>query len=77
MTMNPCREVGPEVRVKQLMLVLFVVMALAGCKDRVIWNDNGKVDEATKDREVWDSKGKIETGERKIWTDKNGKDVIK
>lgn len=62
---------------KQLMLVLFVVTALAGCKDRVIWDDKGKVDEATKDREVWDSGGKMETGERKIWTDKDGKDVVK
>ena len=62
---------------KQLMLVVFVAAALAGCKDRVIWNDNGKVDEATEDREVWDSKGKMGTGERKIWTDEEGKDVIK
>jgi len=54
-----------------------VVAALAGCKDRVMWNDNGKVEEATTDREVWDSQGKMETGERKIWTDKDGNDVIK
>jgi hypothetical protein len=63
--------------VKQLMLVLFVTAALVGCKDRVIWNDNGKVEEATKDREVWDSGGKTETGERKIWTDKDGDDIVK
>lgn len=62
---------------KQLMLVLFVAAALAGCKDRVIWNDEGKVKEATTDREVWDSEGKMPTGERKIWTDKDGEDVVK
>jgi hypothetical protein len=70
-------KIGSEVSVKQLMLVLFMVAALAGCKDRVIWNDNGKVEEATTDREVWDSEGKMEAGERKIWTDKDGNDVIK
>lgn len=62
---------------KRLMLVLFVIAALAGCKDRVIWDDKGKVDEATEDREVWDSKGKMDSGERKIWTDKDGEDVVK
>lgn len=62
---------------KQLMFVVFVVVALAGCKDRVIWNDNGKVKEATTDREVWNSEGTMETGERKIWTDKDGNDIVK
>ncbi|NMT65415.1 hypothetical protein [Marinobacter orientalis] len=62
---------------KQLMLVVFLVAALAGCKDRVIWDDGGKVKEATTDREVWNSEGKMGTGERKIWTDKDGDDVVK
>ena len=62
---------------KKAVLVLFAVMALAGCKDRVIWNDNGKVEEATSDREVWDSNGKMESGERKIWVNKDGQEVVK
>lgn len=62
---------------KKVVLVLFAVMALAGCKDRVIWNDNGKVEEATSDREVWDSNGKMESGERKIWVNKDGQEVVK
>ncbi|PHQ23759.1 hypothetical protein CLH62_20050 [Marinobacter guineae] len=62
---------------KKSILVVAAVLALAGCKDRVIWNDNGKVEEATSDREVWDSNGQMETGERKIWVNKDGQDVIK
>lgn len=61
---------------KPLFLILVAVAALAGCKDRVIWNDNGKMEEATQNREVWNSGGKIETGERKIWNDQNDKPVI-
>ena len=61
---------------KQFILVLFAVIALAGCKDRVIWNDNGKLDEATRDREIWDSKGKIESGDRKIWNDQNDEPMV-
>ena len=63
--------------VKKAMLVVFTVLALAGCKDRVIWNDNGKMEEATKDREVWDSNGQMETGERKIWVNKDGEEVVR
>ncbi|MDY6839949.1 MAG: hypothetical protein SV429_00330 [Pseudomonadota bacterium] len=63
--------------VKKVVLVVFALLALTGCKDRVIWNDNGKVEEATTDREVWNSNGKIESGERKIWVNKDGKEVIK
>ena len=62
---------------KQLMVAALAVLALAGCKDRVIWNDNGKVEEATEGREVWNSEGKINTGERRIWNDKEGNPVIK
>ncbi|MDI9246811.1 hypothetical protein [Marinobacter sp. CHS3-4] len=62
---------------KTLVLVVFAAFALIGCKDRVIWNDNGKVESATEGREIWDSKGKIDTGERKIWNDKEGDAVVK
>ena len=65
---------------KQHSLTLVVVMgllALAGCKDRVIWNDNGKVESATENREVWDSNGKMNTGDRKVWVDKDGSEVVK
>lgn len=53
------------------------LLALAGCKDRVIWNDNGKVDEATQNREVWNTNGQVDSGERKIWVNKDGKEVVK
>ncbi|KEF32799.1 hypothetical protein D777_01433 [Marinobacter nitratireducens] len=62
---------------KKMMVVVFSLAALAGCKDRVIWNDNGKLNEATENREVWDSNGKMETGERKIWVNKDGQEVVK
>ncbi len=62
---------------KKTVLVVFAVLALAGCKDRVIWNDNGKIEEATTDREVWNSNGKMESGERKIWVNKDGEEVVK
>lgn len=58
-------------------LMLVSLFALAGCKDRVIWNDNGKVDEATQNREVWNTNGQIDSGERKIWVNKDGKEVVK
>lgn len=62
---------------KRTMLIAFAVLALAGCKDRVIWDDNGKLEDATENREVWDSNGKMDSGERKIWVDKDGEEVIK
>lgn len=62
---------------KKLFVIVFVALALVGCKDRVIWNDNGKVDEATRDREIWNSNGKMESGERKIWNDREGDAVVK
>ncbi|KMQ73923.1 membrane lipoprotein lipid attachment site-containing protein [Marinobacter subterrani] len=62
---------------KKAILVVCAMLALAGCKDRVIWNDNGKVEEATTNREVWDANGKLESGERKIWVNKEGEEVIK
>ena len=57
--------------------MLASLFALTGCKDRVIWNDNGKVDEATQDREVWNTNGQVDSGERKIWVNKDGKEVVK
>ena len=58
-------------------LATIVLFTLVGCKDRMIWNDNGKVEEATQDREVWDSNGKMDSGNREIWVDKNGNEVVK
>ena len=62
---------------KKVIVVVCAVLALAGCKDRVIWNDNGKVEDATTSREVWDTNGKLESGERKIWVNKEGEEIIK
>lgn len=62
---------------KKMTLMMFVALALAGCQDRVIWNDQGKVDEKTENREVWDSKGKMNTDEREIWVNKDGEKVVK
>nr|BBJ04486.1 hypothetical protein YBY_23350 [Marinobacter nauticus] len=64
-------------KVSLTVIVLAGLFTLAGCKDRVIWDDNGKVESATEDREIWDSKGKMNTGDRKIWVDQDGKEVIK
>lgn len=63
--------------VKKLFFVVCISLAMAGCKDRVIWNDNGKVDEATENREVWDTKGKMDGDDRKIWNDQDGEAVVK
>ncbi|EMP56445.1 hypothetical protein MSNKSG1_03901 [Marinobacter santoriniensis NKSG1] len=63
--------------VKKFSLVLMSVLVLAGCQDRVIWNDNGKLEDASKDREIWDSNGQMDSGERKIWVNKDGKEIIK
>lgn len=62
---------------KKLVLMIFAVAALAGCQDRVIWNDNGELESATENREVWDSNGQVKGGERKIWVNKEGEDVVK
>ncbi|MGO1749956.1 MAG: hypothetical protein ACTHZR_06725 [Marinobacter sp.] len=61
---------------KKIVLMMFVFLVLAGCKDRVIWDDKGKVDEATQDREVWDSNGKMETDDREVWVNKDGEEVV-
>lgn len=62
---------------KKITLMVFVILALAGCKDRVIWDDKGKVDEATQDREVWNSNGEMETDDREVWVNKEGEEVVK
>ena len=62
---------------KQILWVMLATIVLAGCKDRVIWNDNGKVEEATENREVWDSHGKMQNGVREIWLNKDVEKVIK
>lgn len=54
---------------------LFVLSS--GCADRVIWNDDGKLDKATENREVWNTNGKLDSGERKIWVNKDGEEVIR
>lgn len=62
---------------EKITLMVFVILALAGCKDRVIWDDKGKVDEATQDREVWNSNGEMETDDREVWVNKEGEEVVK
>jgi hypothetical protein len=62
---------------KLLSVVLLAVLTLAGCKDRVIWDDNGKIEKSTENREIWDSNGKMDTGEREIWVNKDGEKVVK
>ncbi|MFO8140319.1 MAG: hypothetical protein R6T87_00175 [Marinobacter sp.] len=59
------------------LMVLMSLLVLSGCKDRVIWDDKGKLESATEDREVWDSQGKMNTGDREIWVDEDGKEVVK
>lgn len=62
---------------QKLFAILCLSAVLVGCQGRVIWDDQGKIDQATENREVWDSKGKMDAGERKIWTDREGNDIIK
>jgi len=62
--------------VKKLLIVTVALIALAGCKDRVLWNSNGAYD-GVGNQEVWNSNGQINNGEgRVIWRDTSGKDVI-
>ncbi|MFP3978861.1 hypothetical protein [uncultured Marinobacter sp.] len=62
---------------KKIALIMFAVVALAGCKDRVIWDDKGKIEEKTQNREIWDSKGKMNTEDREVWVNKDGEEVVK
>ncbi|WP_309045876.1 hypothetical protein [Marinobacter sediminicola] len=62
---------------KKIALIMFAVVALVGCKDRVIWDDKGKIEEKTQNREIWDSKGKMDTDDREVWVNKDGEEVVK
>ena len=61
---------------KKVLLMLVMTLVLIGCKDRVIWDDNGALEKSTEDRKVWDSEGKLGDGERKIWNKSDGEPVI-
>lgn len=61
---------------KKLLVLAIAIGALTACEGRSVWQDNGKVKEATTDREVWDSNGKMDTGDRSIWNDSEGNPVI-
>jgi hypothetical protein len=50
---------------------------LAGCTDRVIWEDNGAIEKTTENREIWDTNGKMGDGDRPIWVNKDGEKVVK
>lgn len=43
------------------LMCLALVLVMAGCKDRVIWDDNGK----------------LKGGDRKTWENKEGEEVVK
>ncbi|HEA53041.1 hypothetical protein LCGC14_0803170 [marine sediment metagenome] len=62
---------------KKSVLMVVAVLVLAGCQNRAIWDDNGKVENATEGREIWNDHGKMEAGERKIWVRQDGEEVIK
>lgn len=61
---------------KKIALITVAVLVLAGCQNRTIWNDSGKLEDATKDRKVWNTEGKVNSGKRKIWHDPEGNPVI-
>jgi uncharacterized lipoprotein YajG len=62
---------------QKLMVIMAAIFMLAGCmEDRVIWNDNGKLDQSTENRKVWDSNGKMGTEDRKVWNDSDGEPVV-
>ncbi|WP_336368495.1 hypothetical protein [Marinobacter sp. C2H3] len=63
--------------IKKVVMLTAIVAVLAGCQNRVIWDDHGKIEEAGKDRTVWNTNGKMDSGERKIWVNKDGKEIIK
>ncbi|MDX1457129.1 MAG: hypothetical protein R3276_06040 [Marinobacter sp.] len=60
---------------KKLVFVVVMVAGLVGCQDRVIWDDNGALDQ--QNREVWNTNGKMNSGERTIWRNAEGEEVIK
>lgn len=63
---------------RKLMLVALIGLAVTGCsKDRVFWDDNGKLEQKTENREIWDDNGKMDSGERKFWDNAEGEPVFK
>lgn len=62
---------------KKLLFVVVMAAALVGCKDRVIWDDNGVLDQSTQNREIWNTNGKMASGERTIWRNAEGEEVVK
>ncbi|SFM48841.1 membrane lipoprotein lipid attachment site-containing protein [Marinobacter zhejiangensis] len=62
---------------RKILIVTVAMLALAGCKDRVLWNSNGAYDNAG-NQEVWQTNGQVNNGDnRVIWRRTNGEDVIK
>ena len=62
---------------KKTALIIVSLIALAGCKDRVIWKGNGATEKTTENREIWDTNGKMGNGDRPIWVNKDGEKVVK
>lgn len=62
---------------KRIALISVVTIALAGCQDRIIWQDNDAVDKPAENREVWNTNGKMGSGDRPIWVNKDGEKVVK
>lgn len=62
---------------KTLILSAMALTVLTGCQNRVFWDDNGRLGGAMEDREIWNSNGKMATGERKIWVDQDGREIVK
>jgi len=62
---------------RTLIVSALAMMVLSGCQNRVFWDDNGKLSGAAEGREIWNSHGKLDTGERKIWVDQNGREIVK
>ncbi|MBQ0761598.1 hypothetical protein [Marinobacter psychrophilus] len=62
---------------KKTALIIVSLIVLAGCKDRVIWEDNGAIEKTTENREIWDTNGKVGNDDRPIWVNKDGEKVVK
>jgi len=62
---------------KKTAFIIVSLIALAGCTDRVIWEDNGAIERTTENREIWDANGKMGSGDRPIWVNKDGEKVVK
>lgn len=63
---------------KTILAMVLLAVALAGCQNRTVWEDNGSLEQATKERKVWDREGQMDSGgERTFWKNSDGEDVIK